>query len=45
MKNAMIEGILYFSTEIKGKGIVSARYKEINELFTEKRVLNFFTII
>ena len=29
------------SIEINGIGIVSAKYKEIKELFTKKRVLNF----
>tara|TARA_B000000557_G_C20713211_1_gene416827 strand:- start:726 stop:857 length:132 start_codon:yes stop_codon:yes gene_type:complete len=32
------------SIEINGIGIVSARYREINELFTKKRVLNFSII-
>ena len=30
--------------EINGIGIVSAKYKEIKELFTKKRVLNFSII-
>ena len=40
----MIEGIFNLSIEINGIGIVSARYKETNELFTKKRVLNFSII-
>ena len=32
------------SIEINGIGIVSAKYKEIKELFTKKRVLNFSII-
>jgi hypothetical protein len=32
------------SIEINGMGIVSARYREIKELFTKKRVLNFSII-
>ena len=32
------------SIEINGMGIVSAKYKEIKELFTKKRVLNFSII-
>jgi len=32
------------STEINGIGMVSAKYKEIKELFTKKRVLNFSII-
>ena len=39
--NEIIEGIFNFSIEMNGIGIVSAKYKEINELFTERRVLNF----
>ena len=35
------EGILNCSLEINGIGTVRAIYKEIRELFTEKRVLNF----
>ena len=33
--NAKVEGTLNLSIEIKGIGVVSAKYKEINELFTE----------
>jgi len=36
--------IFNLSIEISGIGIVSAKYKEIKELFTEKRVLNFSII-
>ena len=36
--------ILNSSTDKNGIGIVSAKYKEINELFTKKRVLNFSII-
>ena len=32
------------SIEINGIGIVSAKYKEIKELFTKNRVLNFSVI-
>ncbi len=32
------------SIDINGIGIVSAKYKVINELFTKKRVLNFSII-
>ena len=38
---SIIENIFNFSFEINGRGIVSARYNEINEVFTIKRVLNF----
>tara|TARA_A100001234_G_scaffold218076_1_gene226472 strand:- start:507 stop:656 length:150 start_codon:yes stop_codon:yes gene_type:complete len=44
MTNAIIEIIFNLSIEINGMGIVSARYKEIKELFTKKRVLNFSII-
>jgi len=40
----MVEGILNISSEMNGIGIVSAKYKEIKELFTKKRVL-YFSII
>ena len=39
--NVIIEGIFNCSIEINGMGIVSAKYKVINELFTERSVLNF----
>ena len=39
-----MENILNLSIETKGIGIVSAKYKEIKELFTKKRVLNFSII-
>ena len=42
--NATIEGILNFSLEINGIGIVRAKYSDIRELFTGKRVLNFSII-
>ena len=42
--NTKIEKIFSLSIEIKGIGIVSAKYKEIKELFTKKRVLNFSII-
>ena len=42
--NAAIDGIFNLSIEIKGIGIVSAKYKEIKELFTKNRVLNFSII-
>ena len=42
--NAVIDGIFNSSIEINGIGIVSAKYKEIKELFTERRVLNFSII-
>ena len=42
--NVNIEGILNLSSDIKGIGIVSAKYKEIKELFTKKSVLNFYII-
>ena len=38
------EGVFNFSLAINGIGIVRAKYKEINELFTEKSVLNFSII-
>ena len=40
----MIEIIFKLSIDINGIGIVSAKYKEIKELFTKKRVLNFSII-
>ena len=42
--NVVIEIILNLSIDIKGMGIVSARYREIKEIFTKKRVLNFSII-
>ena len=39
-----MEGTLNLSIDIKGMGIVSAKYREIKELFTKKRVLNFSII-
>ena len=36
--------ILNLSTDMNGIGIVSANYKEISELFTKNRVLNFSII-
>ena len=39
-----MEGIFNLSIETNGIGIVSARYKETNELLTKKRVLNFSII-
>ena len=42
--NVKIENIFKFSFEINGMGIVSAKYKEIKELLTKKRVLNFSII-
>ena len=42
--NTIVERILNFSIDMNGIGIVSAKYKEINELLTEKRVLNFSII-
>ncbi len=39
-----MEKIFNLSIEINGIGIVSAKYKEIKELFTKKRVLNFSII-
>ena len=44
MKNAIKEMIFNLSIEINGMGIVSDKYKEINELLTKKRVLNFSII-
>ena len=44
-KNSIIENIFNLSFEINGIGIVSARYNEINEVFTIKRVLNFSVIL
>tara|TARA_B100000073_G_scaffold209642_1_gene173965 strand:- start:529 stop:687 length:159 start_codon:yes stop_codon:yes gene_type:complete len=44
MKNAIKEMIFNLSIEINGMGIVSDKYKEINELLTIKRVLNFSII-
>ena len=38
------EKIFNLSIEINGIGIVSAKYKEIKELFTKNRVLNFSII-
>ena len=35
--NEVIEMILNLSIDVKGKGIVSAKYKEIKEIFTKKR--------
>ena len=43
-RNVIIEGIFNPSIETNGIGIVSARYKVINELLTKKRVLNFSII-
>jgi hypothetical protein len=43
-KNVIIDRTFNLSVEMNGIGIVSAKYKEINELFTKKRVLNFFII-
>ena len=40
-----MEKIFNLSIEIKGIGIVSAKYKEIKELFTKKSVLNFSTLL
>ena len=37
-------GYLYLSIAIKGIGIVRAKYREIKELFTKKRVLNLSII-
>ena len=45
MMNKIVERILNFSIDINGIGIVSAKYKEINELLTEKSVLNFSIIL
>ena len=42
--NKIVEGIFKLSIEMNGIGIVSAKYKEINELFTRRRVLNFSII-
>ena len=39
-----MDKIFNLSIEINGIGIVSAKYKEIKELFTKKRVLNFSII-
>ena len=39
-----IESIFKFSLEINGIGSVSAKYNEIKELLTKKRVLNFSVI-
>ena len=39
-----MEGTLNLSIDINGIGIVRANYKEIKELFTKKRVLNFSII-
>jgi len=39
-----MEKIFNLSMAINGIGIVSAKYKEIKELFTKKRVLNFSII-
>ena len=39
-----MDGIFNLSIDINGMGIVSAKYKEIKELFTKKRVLNFSII-
>jgi len=39
-----MENIFNLSIDINGMGIVSAKYKEIKELFTKKRVLNFSII-
>ena len=36
--------IFNLSIDMKGRGIVSAKYKEIKEIFTKKRVLNFSII-
>ncbi len=44
MAKITIEVILNFSIEMNGKGIVSAKQREINELFTKKIVLNFSII-
>jgi len=42
--NVKIEKIFKFSLEINGMGIVRAKYKEIKELLTKKRGLNFSII-
>ena len=42
--NAVIDGIFNLSIDMNGMGMVSAKYREINELFTKKRVLNFSII-
>jgi hypothetical protein len=39
-----VEKVFNSSIEIKEIGIVRARYREIKELFTKKRVLNFSII-
>jgi len=39
-----IEGIFNLSMAINGMGIVRAKYREINELLTKNRVLNFSII-
>ena len=41
---ANIDMIFKFSFEKNGMGIVRAKYKQIRELFTKKRVLKFSTI-
>ena len=43
--NSIIYSIFKLSFEINGRGIVNARYNEINEIFTLKRVLNFSDIL
>ena len=43
-KNVNMEKIFNLSIEINGMGIVRAKYKEIKEHFTKKRVLNFSII-
>ena len=44
MTKEIIDNIFKFLLEIKGIGIVSAKYNEIKELLTKKRVLNFSII-
>ena len=44
MTNEIKEMIFNLSIEINGMGIVSAKYREINELFTKNSVLNFSVI-
>ena len=39
-----MEGIFNLSIDINGIGIVSAKYKEIKEIFTKKRDLNLSII-
>tara|TARA_Y100000813_G_C23909840_1_gene233769 strand:+ start:233 stop:409 length:177 start_codon:yes stop_codon:yes gene_type:complete len=42
--NAIMEKNFNLSIEMNGIGTVSAKYKEIKELFTKKRVLNLSNI-